>query len=309
MANNFEFNIREFNMSQVGDNRIVIFIGKRGSGKSKAVMDYLYNNQDLPMGTCISPTEEYNNTFTGKIPSIFLHEEYSQELLQKFIHRQKVISKRIKTDPKYKSVDPRAFLIFDDCLYDAKNWINDRNIRFIFMNGRHVYITFLLTMQYLLGIPPSLRDNVDFIFIFKETKISTKRKLYEYYAGMFPTFEMFSKVLDECTKDHGCLVIDNRTQSDKLEDQVYWYRADVNKVNNFRMCDEAFWKKQPKTQLYIDKNDTLEHNVDYNKIMKPSKYNINVNKLNQGGNNGQGNRSGNNHNPNYNYDPKFEYRY
>lgn len=301
---NCEFNIREFNMSQVGDNRIVIFIGKRGSGKSKAVLDYLYHNQDLPMGTCISPTEEFNNTFTGKIPSIFLHEEYSQELVQKFVHRQKVIAKRMKKDPKYRNIDPRAFLIFDDCLYDAKNWINDRNIRFIFMNGRHVHITFLLTMQYLLGIPPSLRDNVDFIFIFKESKLSTKRKLYEYYAGMFPTFEMFSKVLDECTKDHGCLVIDNRTTSDKLEDQVFWFRADVNKIKNFRLCDDAFWRKQPKTQLYLDNKDTLEHNVDYNKIMRPSKYSINVNKLNQNG-------SSNNHNqPNYqHYDPKFEYRY
>lgn len=303
MTGSFEFNIREFNMSQVGDNRVLIFIGKRGSGKSKAVLDYLYNNQDLPMGTCISPTEDYNNTFTGKIPSIFLHEEFSEELLEKFIHRQKVISKRIKVDPKYRNVDPRTFLIFDDCLYDAKKWVNDRNIRFIFMNGRHVHISFLLTMQTILGIPPCLRDNVDFIFIFKENKLNSKKKLYEHYAGVFPTFEMFSKVLDECTKDHGCLVIDNRTQSDKLEDQVYWYRADVNKVKNFRMCDEAFWKKQPKTQLYIDKNDTLEHNVDYGKIMRPSKYNININKLNQNGNTPQGQGL------NYDYDPQFEYRY
>jgi hypothetical protein len=35
------------------------------------------------------------------------------------------------------SIDPRGFLILDDCLYDGC-WKKDKNIRYPFMNGRHV---------------------------------------------------------------------------------------------------------------------------------------------------------------------------
>ncbi len=297
---NIEFDIREFDMSQIGDNKIIIFIGKRHTGKSLLVLDYLYYNQDIPMGTCVSPTDEYNKTFSGKIPDIFIHEEYTPELLEKFVHRQKIVTKRKRTDPKYLNIDNRAFLIFDDCLFDAKNWINDRNMRFIFMNGRHVGITYLLTMQYLLGIPPSLRANVDYIFLCKETKISSKKKLYEYYAGMFPSFEMFSQVLDECTKEYGCLVIDNTTTSDKLEDQVYWYRADTSKLNSFRLCDEVFWSAPAKTQIYEDK-DELDQQPRF-QAAKSRSANFNIHRMKK-----TDRRTDESHLTNYN--PSFNVRY
>ena len=37
---------------------------------------------------------------------------------------------------KRTSIDPRAFVILDDCLYDNK-WTKDKMMRLLFMNGRH----------------------------------------------------------------------------------------------------------------------------------------------------------------------------
>lgn len=275
-----EFNIREFDMNQIGEHPVCIFIGKRRTGKSILVLDYLYHNQDIPMGTCISPTDEFNRTFSGKIPDMFIHEEFTPELLEKFVHRQKIMSKRRESDSQYSDVDTRSFLIFDDCLYDAKNWVNDKNIRFIFMNGRHVGITFLLTMQYLLGIPPNLRSNVDYVFICKETKTNVKRKLFEYYAGMFPTFEMFNQVLNECTKDYGCMVIDNTTSSDKLDDQVFWYKSDIANLKKFKLCDDIFWKAHAKNEVYDKDDDELYKKPDYYRYTSGNKKrNFNVHRL------------------------------
>jgi hypothetical protein len=42
---------------------------------------------------------------------------------------------------------------------------------------------------------------------------------------MFPTFESFCGVLDACTDNYECLVIDNATRSNNLEDLVFWYKA------------------------------------------------------------------------------------
>lgn len=262
MGDHFNFNIKEFDMSKVGDGKVIVFIGKRNSGKSVLAVNYLYHNQDIPVGTCISATDEFNQTYKGKVPDMFIHEEYSAELIEKFVHRQQWLTrkKKNKSSPdweQYRDVDNRAFLIFDDLAFDSNTWVKDKNVKFIFMNGRHVGITFLITMQYMLGIPPSLRTNVDYIFICRENKVTMKKKLYDHYAGMFPDYNMFSQVLAECTKDFGCLVIDNVTKSEKLEDQVFWYKADISKHNNFRLCDDSFWISQPRNEIIEDEEDDV----------------------------------------------------
>jgi hypothetical protein len=265
-----DFRIKKFDMNMVGDNKVILFIGKRGTGKSTLVIDYLFHNQHFPVGTVISPTDEFNETYKPHIPSMFIHEEFTPELVESFLTRQKMIVKSTKNDKNYENIDPRAFLIFDDCLYDNKSWINDRNIKWIFMNGRHGKITFIITMQYLLGIPPGLRTQVDYLFICKETKMNNKRKLFDHYAGMFPNFDMFNKVLTECTKDRGCLVIDNSTNSDKLEDQVFWYKAELH--SKFRVCYDQFWKNND----VIEDEEEAEVSNDYNNKITKNKLDYNV---------------------------------
>ena len=88
------------------------------------------------------------------------------------------------------NIDPRAFLILDDCLYDNK-WTKDKCMRSVFMNGRHWKLLFLLTMQYALGVPPNLRTNIDFVFIKHKNYVSNRKRLYEHYAGMFPHLKCF----------------------------------------------------------------------------------------------------------------------
>ena len=43
---------------------------------------------------------------------------------------------------------------------------------------------------------------------------------------MFPSFEMFCQVMDQCTENYECLVINNNAKSNKLTDQVFWYKAE-----------------------------------------------------------------------------------
>ena len=139
----------------------------------------------------------------------------------------------------FSNIDPRAFLILDDCMFD-NSWTKDKNIRSLFMNGRHFKMLFIITMQYSMGIPPSLRTNVDYVFILRENIVANRKRLYEQYAGMFPTFEIFCQVMDQCTENYECLVINNNAKSNKLEDQVFWYKADPHPP--FRIGGDQFQK-------------------------------------------------------------------
>jgi hypothetical protein len=77
------------------------------------------------------------------------------------------------------------------------------------------------------------------VFILRENIVSNRRKLYEQYAGMFPDFDSFCQVMNQCTENFECLVIDNNAKSNKLEDQVFWYKA--NPHPDFRLCSPELW--------------------------------------------------------------------
>ena len=174
---------------------------------------------------------------------MLLYDEPDEKIIKTFLDRQQRISKDKKLEVQNygkSNIDNRAFLILDDCLYDKK-WINDKSIRSIFMNGRHYKIFFLITMQHAMGLPPVLRNNVDYIFIFRNNIHKERQKIFDNYAGMFSSFEVFNQVMNQCTENYECLVIDCKTQSNKLEDQVFLYKA---KEVHIKMCSTEMWNMQ-----------------------------------------------------------------
>jgi hypothetical protein len=220
---------------------VIVLIGKRDTGKSFLVRDLLYYHQDIPVGSVISGTEEGNGFYGKMVPRLFIHNEYNTVIIENILKRQRTILKQIKKEMEtYKrtTIDPRAFVILDDCLYD-NTWSRDKMMRLLFMNGRHWKIMLVITMQYPLGIPPTLRTNIDYVFILRENYIANRKRIYDNYAGMFPTFESFCQVMDQCTENYECLVINNNVKSNKLQDQVFWYKADNH--NDFRLGSKEFW--------------------------------------------------------------------
>jgi hypothetical protein len=187
-------------------------------------------------------TEESNDFYKKLIPPLFIHGEYSPVIIANFCKRQKMISMKVKQEMEHSgrsNTDPRSFLIMDDCLYD-NSWLHDKNIRYLFLNGRHLKVFFLITMQYPLGIPPMLRTNVDFCFIMREPYITNRQRIFENFGSAFPSFEFFCQIMDQCTQNYECLVMNNNSQSNKLEDNVFWYKAQMH--GEFRIGAPIFWE-------------------------------------------------------------------
>ena len=243
-----ESTLKRFDINEIKHDKVVVLIGKRDTGKSFLVKDLLFNHNNIPVGQVISGTEAANQFYGSIVPKIFIHGEYKAEIISNMLKRQKLAIEKLRLNP---NIDPRAFLILDDCLYD-NTWIKNPDVRSLFMNGRHYKILFILTMQYALGIPPNLRTNIDYVFILRENYVSNRKRLYEHYAGMFPTFEMFCQVMDQCTENYECLVINNNAKSNKLVDQVYWYKADPHP--DFKIGAPQFWKYSQEN--YTEQPDT-----------------------------------------------------
>ena len=220
---------------------VIVLIGRRDTGKSYLVRDVLYYHQDIPIGTVISGTEAGNGFYSKHVPRLFIHDEYNTAIVENILKRQKTVLKQVKREIeayKRSKLDPRAFVILDDCLYD-NSWTKDKMMRLLFMNGRHWKIMLVITMQYPLGIPPNLRTNIDYVFILREPYIANRKRIWENYAGMFPTFESFCQVMDQCTENYECLVINNNAKSNKLHDQIFWYKADPH--GEFKLGSKELW--------------------------------------------------------------------
>ena len=241
MAN---LNLKKFDISVIKPNKSVVIIGKRNRGKSYLVKDLLYNNKDiLPIGSAISITECANEFYSKIIPPMLVYDEYSDNIVDNIVYRQKKIKEKIDMEidkNNYSNLNPNTFLIMDGLMDSAKQWVKSNNMKTCFINSRLLNLLLIITIQYPLGIPPELRTNIDYIFIFRENIISNRKRLYEHYANIFTTFDIFCQVMDNCTgEDYQCLVIDNSSKSNKIEDKVFWYKAETH--NPFKIGSKELW--------------------------------------------------------------------
>tara|TARA_B100000927_G_C16424252_1_gene452737 strand:- start:139 stop:978 length:840 start_codon:yes stop_codon:yes gene_type:complete len=220
---------------------VIVMIGRRDTGKSYLVRDLLFYHQDIPIGTVMSGTEAGNGFYSKHVPKLFIHDEYNTVLIENILRRQKTALKKVTSDMKTMgrtALDPRTFVILDDCLYD-QSWTRDKMMRLLFMNGRHWKVMLIITMQYPLGIPPNLRTNIDYVFILREPYLTNRKRIWENYASMFPTLEAFCSVMDQTTENYECLVIHNNAKSNKLNDQIFWYKASDHP--DFKLGSKEFW--------------------------------------------------------------------
>lgn len=265
-----KIDLRKFKIKTMAPDSTILLLGRRRSGKSILVRDIIFNHREIPLGLVFSGTEEANPFFGEFIPDCFIHSQYDPQLVQNLIANQAKKVKHARTngfsDTSGKHDKNRSFLILDDMLAEADSWKKEQTIKELFFNGRHYNIFFILTMQYPLGIPPALRTNIDYVFIFNEPSLKNRKKIYDDYAGMIPSFDHFCNILDSCTQDHECLAIKLSGKSTDLRDQVFWYKASLH--DSFRAGHNSIWKYHE--THYNNKYDT-ERNEEQEEIDKLKK--------------------------------------
>ena len=218
--------VKEFKLDSMCENPAIVMIAKRASGKSWVCRSILKHFRHIPVGLIIAPTERMANPpfYSDFFPDSYIHYEYKSETIEKLLYRQDImIEKKIDREEQgRRPVDARGFILMDDCLSKKGSWMKDQPIMELLFNGRHYQLMYMLTMQFPLGITPELRCNFDYIFLLKEDFYSNLKRLYDHYAGMFPTFDSFRLVFKELTANFGSMVIVNRGAAVSFLDKVFW---------------------------------------------------------------------------------------
>jgi len=252
--------IKRFSLASILPDSIVVVIGKRRSGKSFLVREIMYMlaKRKVPYGKIFSHTEYRSPMFQFFFPKLFIDDELSDEKLSAILDSQdkalKACRKRMGTLTG-KSPENNMLLVLDDMMSDEDIWKKSKAFKEIFIAGRHSNLMLILTLQYVLGIPPPLRSNVDYAFLFATDSQADMKKLYENYATIIPTYDMFKKIFLACTEDHGCLVINRSTTSNQLTDKVFYYKANPRGTPPFKFGSKSFWRAHDEGYVSSDDDD------------------------------------------------------
>lgn len=267
--------LRPFQLSWMKNDATVISIGKRRSGKSWLSREIIYemSTRGMPHGQIYSGTEHVNPFFGKFFPSSFIDKEFTDQKLKVVFKSQK---RRIRKQAAAtgredgRNMQNSFLLVFDDMMSDDDIWKKSKYFRKLYVEGRHVNIFFMQTLQYVLGLPPALRDNVDYVFLFATDDKKALEKMHTNYAGIFPSFSMFKDVMAQCTQNHGCLVID-KTASGSLTDKVFFYRA--KDPGRFKFGSHAMWRFHDLNYVSDESSsdDECEKTYKNNKGISPTK--------------------------------------
>ncbi len=206
----------------------------RNTGKSTIIADILASKSHIvPVAQIFSGTEDSNHFFSEKFPGVCVFNKLDLEAIESFITRQKIAKQYLP--------NPWAFQIIDDCTDDPK--ILKRPIfQSYYKLGRHWKMIHILSLQYCLDIQPNIRTNIDYTFILCEKSKRFRKSLWENYASCIDNFDDFCDIMDSVTGDYTALVINNKIQSNKFEDCVFWYKAKKDRLPpNWKFGHPSAW--------------------------------------------------------------------
>jgi len=197
----------------------IVVIGKPGTGKTTLISGFLYEKKHIfPAAQVYSGTEDSNHFYSKTVQPVFVFNSFETEHLTRAIKRQKIAKKHIR--------NPWLVCLLDDVTDDTAK-LRTKEFQGVFKNGRHWKLLFILSLQYCMDIKPVIRTNIDYSFILRESNLRNRKNLWINYASCVSDFSDFCDLMDQLTDDYTALVVNNRVQSNKIEDCIFYYKAPI----------------------------------------------------------------------------------
>lgn len=237
-----------------------VYVGKRRSGKTVAALNNLYalGVTNVIDGTVVmSRTEHFNYSYADHVLQKYIYDGWTPEVvaaLEEEMKKMLYLSK-FAGDP----VPAKVAIMLDDLISEEKFFFS-RELSLLFAQGRHMYCNVHLITQYPLAIPPRVRVNADFVFMFRPMATAEYEKLWKDF-GETLTRPAFYRLLRNATEGNSCLVYDGRYKK-KICNQVQKERGKKEEKTAAPEKEEKQTKKTKKPRKKGEKDDDDSESVE-----------------------------------------------
>lgn len=245
--------IKRFDLSCVQPGSVIVTVGKRKSGKTYLLRDILYQRRHAHEVVLFAGSTGTMNDMGDIIPDLFIHFGFIPSVLLEIIVRFTRINKKRKDQGKPMR---ECILVIEDLGFSDANVFDDLYLRYIINNGRHIGITVMISLQYIISIPTKVRFQIDYLFMFRSNAKDNIEKFYKIIGGVFPNLNVFMKYFYACTPEHTCMVAKNvDVSSSEIEDNVFYYKADDHPPGSFKVGSRKLWAYN---SMHLDPNKELD---------------------------------------------------
>ena len=216
-----------FDPSKMRKNGMVSIIAKKGTGKLMVVENLLQTlKEDFVGGHVITPYYDTRKQLNKYVDTDCMHVTSDVSKITEIL--REIVAKRIvEIDETGFDKCPRQFIVLDDLMYDSK-LCQSLVMRELAMNCRHFNFMIIVVHQYIHGMAPCVRDQVDYIFLGCESNLKHLERIHDWFFSML-SYDDFLLAAKECTSKKGrWLVADNTGATPVVADKLFYFQSLAN---------------------------------------------------------------------------------
>jgi hypothetical protein len=213
-----------FDPEKIMDDACIVAFGKRRTGKTWIVRNLLHLKRGVFNHGLVITKTKFNGFWQNYFPMAVVHGDYDPKILEAFMKLQLNILSENEKNPN-KQINPWAVIVLDDVIADKHVRYCD-TLATLFYNGRHFRIMLIVCSQYVFGLPPGLRSNVDYAFVLRQAQKRQRDQLAEDYADMVYDKDYFFNMLDTNTQDQHAMVVDLSDPNIPPEEMFWQWKAE-----------------------------------------------------------------------------------
>jgi len=201
-----------------------------------------------PVARAFIGTESGYKRFCDIFHPLYVSNYYSEDEQRQHIVRQR----KCELENGHKYPGNYAINIIDDASDDPRVY-KTKTIRGLFKLGsQHYNQLTMVGSQYPIDLPPDIRKSISYVAIFREPEEEERKKLYKNFGGIAGSYQNFCDIMDQLTGDYTCVIFVKRTQSNRMEECVYWLRTKVLGKWKFGCKEYREWAKKRYNENYVE---------------------------------------------------------